>query len=132
MIRRVRARRCPSTASGIVLAGVLQAHRRFSRRRLAPLLSSLVVIAAYLAYGALAHGQGDDLAALPRAATLALAAGTTLGVVALSLPLFVPVPRAGRAAAARRGASRTAWPSGPRRWPVRVCSPSSPSRSPCW
>ena len=40
-----------STASGIVLAGVLQAHRRFLAAALAPLLSSLVVIAAYLGYG---------------------------------------------------------------------------------
>ncbi len=37
---------------GIVLAGVLQAHRRFLGPALAPLLSSLVVIAAYLLYAA--------------------------------------------------------------------------------
>jgi putative peptidoglycan lipid II flippase len=92
---RVFAPQVPLYGVGIVLAGVLQAHRRFLGAALAPLLSSLVVIAAYLAYGALAHGQGDDLAALPSAATLALTAGTTLGVAALSLPLFVPVLRAG-------------------------------------
>ena len=43
-------RRWRSTASGIVLAGVLQAHRRFLAAALAPLLSSLVVIGAYLGY----------------------------------------------------------------------------------
>lgn len=79
----------------IVLAGVLQAHRRFLAAAVAPLLSSIVVMAAYLLYAALANGNGDDLAGLPSQASTALAAGTTLGVVALSLPLFIPVHRAG-------------------------------------
>ena len=92
---RVFAPQVPLYGIGIVLAGVLQAHRRFLAAALAPLLSSLVVIGAYLLYGALAHGQGDDLASLPPEATLALTAGTTLGVAALSLPLFGPVLRAG-------------------------------------
>jgi putative peptidoglycan lipid II flippase len=80
---------------GIVLAGVLQAHRRFLAAAVAPLLSSVVVIVTYLAYAALAQGRGNDLARLPGAASTVLAAGTTLGVVALSLPLLVPVHRAG-------------------------------------
>jgi putative peptidoglycan lipid II flippase len=92
---RVFAPQVPLYGIGIVLAGVLQAHRRFLSATLAPLLSSLVVIGAYLVYGALAQGHGDDLAALPAGATRALAVGTTLGVVALSLPLLVPVTRAG-------------------------------------
>src|SRR5699024_5577577 len=37
---------------GIVLSGVLQAHRRFLAAAVAPLLSSLVVIGVYLGYGA--------------------------------------------------------------------------------
>lgn len=80
---------------GIVLAGVLQAHRRFLGVVLAPLLSSLVVIAAYLMFAALAQGKVNDLARLPGQASMALAVGTTLGVAALSLPLLVPVHRAG-------------------------------------
>jgi putative peptidoglycan lipid II flippase len=80
---------------GIILAGVLQAHRRFLGVVVAPLLSSLVVMATYLLFGALAQGRGDDLAALPAQATTALAVGTTLGVAALSLPLLIPVRRAG-------------------------------------
>ena len=80
---------------GIVLAGVLQAHRRFLAAALAPLASSVVVIATYLLYGALAQGRGNDLARLPGQASTVLAAGTTLGVIALSLPLLVPVHRAG-------------------------------------
>ena len=79
---------------GIVLAGVLQAHRRFLAAALAPLLSSLVVIGAYLAYGHLASGA-RSIAEVPASATLALAGGTTLGVVVLSLPLVLPLHRAG-------------------------------------
>jgi putative peptidoglycan lipid II flippase len=61
---------------GIVASGVLNAHRRFTAAALAPLISSLVVIATYLAYAAL-------VARHPDAATWVLAGGTTLGVVAL-------------------------------------------------
>jgi putative peptidoglycan lipid II flippase len=67
----------------VVLYGVLQAHRRFTGPALAPLMSSLVVIAAYLAYVPLGHGHQQDLARLPRSAELALSAGTTAGVIVL-------------------------------------------------
>ena len=80
---------------GFVLAGVLQAHRRFLAGAVAPLLSSVVVIATYLLFAALAQGMGDDLTRLPSQASTVLAAGTTLGVVALSLPLLIPMHRAG-------------------------------------
>ncbi|GAA1906868.1 lipid II flippase MurJ [Lapillicoccus jejuensis] len=91
---RVFAPQVPLYGLGIVLAGVLQAHRRFLAAALAPLLSSLVVVGAYALYGALA-GPTRDLAALPSGAVAALAGGTTLGVVVLSLPLLVPVSRLG-------------------------------------
>jgi len=80
---------------GIVLAGVLQAHRRFLGAVVAPLLSSVVVMVAYLLFAALAQGRGNDLARLPSQASTVLAFGTTLGVAALSLPLLIPVHRAG-------------------------------------
>ena len=76
---------------GIVLAGVLQAHRRFAGPALAPLLSSLVVAAAYLLFAAIGgSGDTDDLST---PAELVLAVGTTLGVVVLSLSLIVPARR---------------------------------------
>lgn len=77
---------------GIVLTGVLQAHRRFLAPALAPLLSSLVVIGAYLAYAAQAHGD-HSIAGLSRAEELTLSVGTTLGVAALTLPLIFPARR---------------------------------------
>ena len=74
---------------GIVLTGVLQAHRRFAGPALAPLLSSVVVAGAYLLFAGI--GGGRDVAALTRPAELVLGVGTTLGVVALSLSLLGPL-----------------------------------------
>ncbi|MBY3555518.1 virulence factor MviN [Modestobacter lapidis] len=76
---------------GIVLTGVLQAHRRFAGPALAPLLSSVVVAGAYLLFAGI--GGGRQIADLSTAAELVLGVGTTLGVVALSLSLLVPLRR---------------------------------------
>jgi putative peptidoglycan lipid II flippase len=77
---------------GIVLAGIVQAHHRFLGPALAPLLSSLVVITAYLLYAA----QGPTgLDRLPHAQELMLSVGTTVGVAVLTLSLLVPVARCG-------------------------------------
>ena len=73
----------------VVLVGVIQAHRRFLGPALAPLLSSVVVIAAYLAYAA--RGAVTDLDELSRGSELVLSVGTTLGVAVLSLGLLVPL-----------------------------------------
>lgn len=80
---------------GTVLGGVLQAHRRFLWPAVAPLLSSLVVIGAYAAFGRAAAGRQDDAAGLPAGAEAWLAWGTTAGVVAMTLPLLLPVLRTG-------------------------------------
>ena len=74
---------------GIVLAGVLQAHRRFAGPALAPLLSSVVVAVAYLVFAGI--GGSPDIEDLSRPAELVLGVGTTLGVVVLSLSLLVPM-----------------------------------------
>ena len=79
---------------GIVLTGVLQARRRFLAAALAPLLSSLVVVAAYVAYGVMVD-HATNPANVSDAAVWTLAGGTTLGVVVLSLPLLVPTLRSG-------------------------------------
>jgi putative peptidoglycan lipid II flippase len=75
----------------VVLFGLLQAYRRFTAPALAPLVSSLVLIAAYLAFVPLSDGL--PLARLPAAAELLLSVGTTLGVAALALVALVPVWR---------------------------------------
>ena len=92
---RVFAIQIPLYGVGIVLGGLLQSHHRFVAAALAPLMSSLVVIATYVAYAALAADPAVAIPQVPTSATTVLAVGTTLGVVALSLPLLVPVRRAG-------------------------------------
>ena len=128
----VFAPQVPLYGIGIVLGGVLQAHHRFAGPALAPLLSSAVVIAAYLAYAALAGPAHGAVGFVPsRGAELMLAGGTTLGVVALSLPLLVPVRRAGvRLRPTLRfppGTAAGSAPSRPPAWPR--CWPSRP---PSW
>jgi putative peptidoglycan lipid II flippase len=78
---------------GIVLTGVLQAHRRFAGPALAPLVSSVVVAGAYLLFAGI--GGARDVTELSTPAELVLSVGTTLGVVALSLSLLFPLRRLG-------------------------------------
>ena len=80
---------------GVVMTGVLQAHRRFLGPALAPLLSSLVVAAAYIVYAVETHSHAPTLATLSHGQELTLSLGTTLGVAILSLSLLVPMRRAG-------------------------------------
>ena len=91
---RVFAPQLPLYGVGIVLTGVLQAHRRFAWPVLAPLLSSLTVIVAYEAFAAVA-GRKPPIAAVTRGEVLILSVGTTLGVVVLSLCLLLPLRRLG-------------------------------------
>ena len=79
----------------VVLIGVLQAQRRFVGPALGPLISSLVVIAAYVAFGVVAAHEETRLATLTHGHELILSVGTTLGVVALVLTLIVPAWRSG-------------------------------------
>lgn len=79
---------------GVVLGGVLSAGERFTWPAVAPLLSSGVVIAVYLGYGALAR-PGLDPGGLPHSAEILLSAGTTLGVAVLTLCLVPSVWRSG-------------------------------------
>jgi len=85
----------PLYGVAVVLSGVLQADRRFLGPAVAPLLSSLVVAATYLAFAAVADGRQSDLTALPTSAGLLLAGGTTLGVVVLAGSLLVPLRHTG-------------------------------------
>ncbi|PYC64294.1 virulence factor MviN [Micromonospora arborensis] len=89
---RVFAPQLPLYGVGIVLTGVLQAHRRFAWPVLAPLLSSLTVIVVYLGFTA-SQGRYATVGGVSPGGELLLSAGTTLGVVVLSLSLLIPVRR---------------------------------------
>ncbi|WP_421741796.1 murein biosynthesis integral membrane protein MurJ [Cellulomonas sp.] len=85
----------PMYGIAVLLYAVLQAHKRFFWPAFAPVLSSVVVIATYLLYAALAGGELDDPAAVTSEALAVLGWGTTLGVAAMCFPMFVPVRRLG-------------------------------------
>jgi len=91
---RIFAVQVPLYGLGIILTGLLQAHRRFLAAALAPLASSLVVLASYLWYGAIVDGQ-TAASLVSDEAVRVLGWGTTLGVVVLSVPLIVPALRTG-------------------------------------
>lgn len=80
---------------GVVLTGVLQAHKRFLAPALAPILSTLMVMATYVAFGYLANGLQDEPGRLSDTALAVLAWGTTAGVAVMALPLLIPVWRCG-------------------------------------
>jgi putative peptidoglycan lipid II flippase len=75
----------PLYAIAVVLAGALQAQRRFLAPALAPLLSSLVVAAGYVGYRVLAPADAANrLDRIPDSALAVLAGGTTAGVLVLA------------------------------------------------
>jgi putative peptidoglycan lipid II flippase len=77
----------------VVGYGILQSHRKFTAPALAPILSSLVVIAAYALFVPLGHRYITVVRGLPTSAELMLSVGTTLGVAALVLTAIGPVWR---------------------------------------
>jgi peptidoglycan biosynthesis protein MviN/MurJ (putative lipid II flippase) len=81
----------------VVLYGILQSYRRFYGPAVAPLLSSLVVIGAYAAFGAIggAYVFGNRLHELPPTSEYLLSGGTTLGVLALVATVIWPARRLG-------------------------------------
>ncbi|MDG4824547.1 lipid II flippase MurJ [Asanoa sp. WMMD1127] len=89
LMLRIFAPQLPLYGIGIVLTGVLQAHRRFAWPVIAPLLSSVVVAATYGLFAAV-EGARADVPAVGVGGQLILAVGTTLGVVVLSLSLVIP------------------------------------------
>jgi putative peptidoglycan lipid II flippase len=75
----------------VVLYGLLQSYRRFAAPSIGPGISSLVLIACYLAFVPLNNGR--SLAQLPRSAELVLSVGTTLGIAALVVVALPPTWR---------------------------------------
>jgi putative peptidoglycan lipid II flippase len=83
----------PLYGLAVVLYGILQSHRRFTAPALAPVLSSVVVAAAYIAFGEVGRGFQNRPGALPATAELTLSLGTTAGVLVLALTGVFPVGR---------------------------------------
>jgi putative peptidoglycan lipid II flippase len=85
----------PLYGVAVVLSAALQADRRFLAPAIAPLLSSLVMVATYLAFGGMDPDAGSDIWGLMPGARLVLGLGTTAGVATLALCLLPAVRRAG-------------------------------------
>ena len=86
----------PLYGVAVVLSATLQSDRRFLSPALAPLCSSLIVVATYLLFGALDPAAASGkLRAESTGAELLLGLGTTLGVATLALSLLPAVRGSG-------------------------------------
>ncbi|MEU8378240.1 lipid II flippase MurJ [Streptosporangium sp. NPDC048865] len=79
----------------VVLYGVLQAHRRFMGPALAPLVSSLLIVASNLLFEAVNEDAARDLSELSGAGQLSLSLGATVAAAAMVLTVAGPVSRLG-------------------------------------
>ncbi len=107
--------------AGMVMTAALHAHRRFALPAFAPILNNVVVIAVYLAYAAMRGSTEPSVGEITDAEVLLLGAGTTAGVVAMTLCLMPSLSRLGwrfrfrldlRHPAVRRGARLGVWALG--------------------
>jgi putative peptidoglycan lipid II flippase len=94
MMLRVFAPMVPLYGLGIVLTGVLQAHRRFAWPALAPLLSSITVMSSYVLFAVVA-GASPDLSTVDSGELMILAVGTMLAAAVLSGCLLIPLRQLG-------------------------------------
>jgi putative peptidoglycan lipid II flippase len=74
--------------AGAVAIGLLQAHRRFAPPMFAPILNNLVVIGTFVAYAIVRGDRPPRVVGITTAERTVLAAGTTLGVVVMTLALW--------------------------------------------
>lgn len=86
----------PLYGVAVVLSATLQSDRRFLSPALAPLFSSVIVVATYLAFGALDPAAASGaLHTNGTGSELLLGIGTTLGVATLALSLWPAVHASG-------------------------------------
>ena len=80
---------------GMIMTSALHAHGRFGLAAAAPIFNNLVVTLVYLSYAAMRGGDAPSVGGITTAETLVLGAGTTLGVVAMTLSLLPGLRRLG-------------------------------------
>lgn len=107
--------------AGMIMTGALHAHRRFALPAIAPILNNVVVIGVYLAYAAMRGGRDPSVTGITDAEIFLLGAGTTAGVIAMTLCLVPQLARLGWRArfnfdlshpAVRKGARLGVWALG--------------------
>jgi putative peptidoglycan lipid II flippase len=80
---------------GMIMTGALHAYRRFALPAIAPIFNNVVVIVVYLAYAAMASDRSPTVEGITTGETILLGAGTTAGVVAMTLCLVPQLRRIG-------------------------------------
>jgi putative peptidoglycan lipid II flippase len=80
---------------GAVAAGLLTANRRFSAPMFAPVLNNIVVILTMLLFISIRHGASLATASVTSGQQLLLAAGTTFGVITMTVALWPSLRRLG-------------------------------------
>lgn len=81
--------------AGMIMTGALQAHRRFALPAIAPIFNNVVVIAVYVTYAIMRSGRPGSVGGVTPGETWLLGAGTTLGVVAMTICLVPQLARLG-------------------------------------
>lgn len=107
--------------AGMIMTGALHAHRRFVLPAVAPIFNNVIVIAVYLTYAVMRGERPPTLRGITDAEAFVLGAGTTLGVVAMTVALVPQLARLGwrfrwnfapRHPAVRKGARLGIWALG--------------------
>jgi putative peptidoglycan lipid II flippase len=103
--------------AGMIMTAALHAHRRFTMPALAPIFNNVIVIGVYVFY-MIVRGGHSGLASIVTSEKILLGAGTTMGVVAMTLCLIPSLRGLGwrfrfdfdpRHEAVRRGARLGGW-----------------------
>lgn len=106
---------------GMIMTGALHAHRRFGLPAIAPIFNNIIVIGVYVAYALMRGDRPPSVNGITTAETWLLGAGTTAGVVAMTLCLVPQLRRLGwrfrpvlqpSHPAVRRGARLGVWALG--------------------
>jgi putative peptidoglycan lipid II flippase len=107
--------------AGMIMSSALHAHRRFAMPAIAPIFNNLVVIGVYVAYAVMRGNRSPGVDDITTAETFVLGAGTTMGVVAMTVCLIPQLRKLGwrfrfnwnpSHPAVRKGARIGAWALG--------------------
>src|ERR671914_2314048 len=105
----------------MIMTSALHAHRKFAMPAIAPIFNNLVVIGVYVAYAVMRGNRSPGVDDITTAETFVLGAGTTMGVVAMTVCLIPQLRRLGwrfrfnwnpSHPAVRKGARLGAWALG--------------------
>jgi putative peptidoglycan lipid II flippase len=80
---------------GMIMTGALHAYRSFLMPAVAPIFNNVVVIVVYLTYAGMRGDRPPTVGGITTAEKLVLGAGTTLGVVAMTICLWPALRRLG-------------------------------------